>query len=300
VHPTANHLLKETLIRIDGAYALSTIRAYKANFERFIRFCEKLNANALPANPFTVARYIAQLTKSGLRSSSIRIAVASISSIHKLNELSDPTQHADVRIEMRRMHRTLGRSSKQAFGITRPILQKMLSALGDDLRSLRDKAILLTAYDTLCRRSELVMLRIEDLQLGESGIGYIRLRKSKTDQESMGRLIQLSLEAQHAITCWIKSGNLNFEGYLFKAIYVQTALEQGIHSSQLNRIFKRIARAAKLEPEMISRISGHSFRVGAAQDLANSGASLPILLNKGRWTKTDTVMRYIEEAQIYL
>jgi hypothetical protein len=43
-------------------------------------------------------------------------------------------------------------------------------------------------------------------------------------------------------------------------------------------------------------ISGHSMRVGAAQDLMLSGATLPILMNRGRWSKTDTVMRYIENA----
>lgn len=124
MHPTANQLLMETLIRIDGAYAPSTIRAYRANFERFIQFCEKRETDALPASPSDVGLYIAQLTKSGLKSSSIRIAVASISSIHKPNSFGDPTQHPDVKIELRRMHRTLGRSCQQAFGITAPILEK--------------------------------------------------------------------------------------------------------------------------------------------------------------------------------
>ena len=47
---------------------------------------------------------------------------------------------------------------------------------------------------------------------------------------------------------------------------------------------------------MVGQISGHSMRVGAAQDLLLSGASLPMIMNRGRWSKTDTVMRYIESA----
>ncbi len=43
-------------------------------------------------------------------------------------------------------------------------------------------------------------------------------------------------------------------------------------------------------------ISGHSMRVGAAQDLLNSGASMPIIIQRGRWSKTDTVMRYVEHS----
>jgi len=53
-------------------------------------------------------------------------SLAAISSIHKLNQFTDPTQNANVKIELRRMHRTLGRYSKQAFGITAPIPEKIL------------------------------------------------------------------------------------------------------------------------------------------------------------------------------
>ena len=38
------------------------------------------------------------------------------------------------------------------------------------------------------------------------------------------------------------------------------------------------------------------MRVGAAQDLLISGASLPLIMQRGRWSKTDTVMRYIENT----
>ena len=65
---------------------------------------------------------------------------------------------------------------------------------------------------------------------------------------------------------------------------------------QVNRIYKRIARKAGLDEWVIEGISGHSMRVGAAQDLLNSGASMPIIMQRGRWSKTDTVMRYLEHG----
>ena len=43
---TATKLLQETIARIDGAYAYSTIRAYKADFNKFIEFCEERNEDA--------------------------------------------------------------------------------------------------------------------------------------------------------------------------------------------------------------------------------------------------------------
>ena len=69
-----------------------------------------------------------------------------------------------------------------------------------------------------------------------------------------------------------------------------------LNSGQVNRIYKRIARDARLDEFIIERISGHSMRVGAAQDLLNSGASMPIIMQRGRWSKTDTVMSYPEHS----
>jgi hypothetical protein len=34
-------ILEKTVQKIEGAYAPSTIRAYKSSFERFIQFCEE-------------------------------------------------------------------------------------------------------------------------------------------------------------------------------------------------------------------------------------------------------------------
>ena len=297
---TANELLLETLIRIDGAYAPSTIRAYKTSFERFIQFCESSEASPLPADPQEVSRYILALTTSGLKSSSIRIIVAAISSIHKLNLLNDPTQHPAVKIEMRRMHRTLGRYTKQAFGITAPILEKMLCATADNLRGIRDRALVLLAYDSMCRRSELVSLRISDIHLDiEGNITQmkIRLRKSKTDQELQGRWIFPTKRSADAITIWINQAKLD-DGYLFRGINNAIDITHELKSSQINRIYKRLAKDAKLPKEIIDHISGHSMRVGAAQDLLKSGASMPAIMNRGRWSKTDTVMRYLENTSI--
>ena len=57
-------MLKETITRIDGAYAPSTIRAYKSNFEKFIEFCDNEKLDALPAHKNSVASYIKHLAKS--------------------------------------------------------------------------------------------------------------------------------------------------------------------------------------------------------------------------------------------
>jgi site-specific recombinase XerD len=295
---TSNELLKDTINKIEGAYAPATIRAYKSNFEKFILFCDEINECALPANSNLVAQYVKTLTGGHLKSNSIRIAVAAIATIHKLIQAPDPTQNPEVKLEVRRMYRTLGRESKQAYGITNITLHKLLSATDSNLRGIRDRALLLTAYDSLCRRSELVSLLVEDLiitdNLPEKSF-KLRLRRSKTDQEATGRWLYLSTEAQKALTDWLKATNLQ-SGKIFRGIRKKGELSDGLNSSHINRIFKRLAKTTRLDPNIIKQISGHSMRVGAAQDLLLSGASMPIIMNRGRWSKTDTVMRYVESA----
>ena len=294
----AAKLLQETILKIEGAYAPSTIRAYRADFSDFIRFCDTRNANALPTEPHLIVEYICQLTGSGRSSASIRRALCGLSAVHKLNRFDDPTKDPDVALEMRRMHRKLGRSSSQAGSINIGTLEKLLLATDDSIRGIRDRALLLVAYDTLCRRSELVSLQVKDIKINiKNGIetSSILLRKSKTDQDSTGKWLHLSQRAHLALMEWMKmlpEGQEMLYCGLNRALDISSRISAG----QINRIYKKIARKAGLNESEIEGISGHSMRVGAAQDLLNSGASMPIIMQRGRWSKTDTVMRYVEHS----
>ena len=171
--------------------------AYKVDFGEFIKYCDGIEKSALPAHPHSVVDFIIKLTNSGRSSASIRRAIAGIASVHKLNRFTDPTKDPDVMLEMRRMHRKLGRASHQALGVTAEILEKMLNATESNLKGIRDRALLLVAYDTLCRRSELVALRVEDVKTRViNGVENttILLRKSKTDQDAIGKWLHLSRE----------------------------------------------------------------------------------------------------------
>lgn len=296
-YSTPDKLLEETIKRIEGAYAPATIRAYKANFQSFIEFCDGQGVEACPASAESVAAYIAKIAASGLKASSIRIAVAAISAIHRLNRFPDPTKDPDVVIEVRRMHRRLGREAKQAYAINVQQLEKIVESVEDSLRGLRDKAILLLAYDSLCRRSELVCLRLEDVY-GLDGAEElrIRLRKSKTDQEALGRWLHMTERTRNAVRQWLDAAKIN-EGMLFRGIRPGNHLSEKLNTGAINKIYKRLAKRAALDTQIVEQISGHSLRVGAAQDLMSAGATMPVLMQRGRWTKPDTVMRYLENVR---
>ncbi len=290
-------MLAKTIEKIDGVYSPATIRAYRVDFGEFIKFCDGIGEVGLPAHAQSVVDFVIKLTNSGRSSASIRRAIAGIASVHKLNRFTDPTKDPDVMLEMRRMHRKLGRASHQALGVTAEILEKMLNATESNIKGIRDRALLLVAYDTLCRRSELVALRVEDVRTKMiNGVENttILLRKSKTDQDAIGRWLHLSKRTQVALNEWLNQ--LNAEtGPLFRGINSGQHIMQTLGAGQINRIYKKIARVSRIDSDLAGRISGHSMRVGHAQDLVSSGASLPIIMSMGRWSKSDSVMRYVEQ-----
>jgi site-specific recombinase XerD len=299
-HPSlgtvATNLLQATIAKIDGAYAPSTIRAYRVDFQDLIKFCIESNSVALPTAPCLIVKYICKLTNGGRSSASIRRAIAGIATIHKLNRFQDPTKDPDVILEMRRMHRKLGRASNQAQPVTATILDKLLNATDDSIRGVRDRALLLVAYDTLCRRSELAALQVEDVKTIIKDEGEkltILLRRSKTDQDSTGKVLHISQRAKEALKEWMKILSAD-HGQLFRGINRAQSITSSLGASQINRIYKYIAKNAGLNSKFIKGISGHSMRVGHAQDLVASGASMAKIMSKGRWSKTDTLMRYVE------
>ncbi|MBU3621095.1 hypothetical protein [Polynucleobacter sp. CS-Odin-A6] len=209
----ASRLLIKTLQRIEGAYAPATIRAFGAHFNTFIIYCKENQTAPLSTHPSVVSNYINSLSDGKFTSTYIRRILVLISTIHKLNRLEDPTKDCDVQLAMRKMHRKLGRFSKQVAAITKDILQKMLLATGLDLRGIRDRALLQVAYDTLCRRSELVDLMVQDITKNVSTTQQrfclsIKLRKSKSDQNSRGKWLHLSELGSVALQEWLIAANL--------------------------------------------------------------------------------------------
>lgn len=289
-------LLQELLLRLDGAYAPNTLRAYHADMLEFIAYCTEIHKNALPALPETVASFLLISSEQGIKTATIRRKVSSISAIHRLSYLQDPTKHPEVKIALRKISRQLGSRFDQAFPVTRSILDKMLTVCGNDLRGLRNRALLHLAYDSMCRRSEVVSLSVQDMEwFSDEGLSIL-LRKSKTDQHGSGKWIHLSSKASQAVMDWLNAAQIK-DGFILRGILPNGQITDSLCDSRLSRIYKSLAKRAGLGDRIVQSISGHSMRVGGAQDLLIQGASLPQIMVKGGWAKTDTVMRYVERVR---
>jgi integrase len=118
----------------------------------------------------------------------------------------DPTAAQLVRSEHRAARRHLGTRQRQARGIRFKgdvedldgpaaglSLTALLKACRKDLLGLRDAALLLTAYDTGCRRSELIAVAVGDIEEPDGeGASTLFIPTSKSDPEKGGAFAYLS------------------------------------------------------------------------------------------------------------
>lgn len=287
--------LQKALERLQGAYADNTLRAYKSDFEKFIEWCETREVCPLPASPETISEYVAAETEI-LKPATILRRVMSIGRIHRFSRHPDPTQDEEVFLALRRMHRSKGRRQQQVIGMTAALRDRLIAAVGDDIHGLRDKLLLRLAYDSMRRRSEVVALRVQDIKQNPDGSGSVLLRFSKTDPEGEGRIIKLSSETMGVMNEWIQRAGLT-DGTIIRNVTRYGNVGKQLCPESVSRIIKRLAESAGLPAAVVNRLSGHSPRVGAAQDMLAEGKTLIQIMHRGGWRKPETVYRYIEHAE---
>ena len=280
--------------KLEGAYSPNTLRAYRADFELFERWCQANAKIPLPASPSSVAEFISSRAPFDA-STTLKRRLSGVRKVHRLLKLPNPVDDEDVAISLRRALRQKRRRPKQALGLTSQILNEMLDACDDSLAGLRNRAMLQVGYDTLCRRSELVALCLEDLRRTSDGEAQILIRRSKTDPFGDGRVGRISAQGLSALNQWHQASDIQ-AGPMFRRINGSSVGADFLNPYTINRIIKNLAQRAGYTKEVASHLSGHSLRVGAAQDLMSGGRDVLAIMKAGGWRSINVVARYIEAA----
>ncbi len=275
----------------DGAFSANTERAVRADLAIYTAWCAEQGRPALPAGPDTIAAFVDAMAATRAPAT-VRRYVASIAVAHRAISRAEAVKSPAVKFALQRMHRGKGRRQAQALGLTWPIRQRLLEAAGDRLIDARNRALVAVAYDTLLRRSELAALQVSDLVVGKTGAATVLVRNGKTDAEGRGDVLYLVRDSMALVREWLVRSGVS-EGRLFRSLS-RGQLGEALDQSQIPRIYKAMARRAGLEPETVERLSGHSTRVGAAQDMIACGVELPAILQAGRWKSPAMVNRYGE------
>lgn len=197
---------------VRASRSTNTARAYAADWERFRRWCESHARSSLPADPETVANYLAEHADL-LRDdrtcvyapATISRWVATINGRHREGGFLPPGAHEGVARVLAGVRRDRATPPKRAEALGLAMLRTVLEAIPrggwpQALIGRRDTAILLMGFAGAFRRSELAGLVVENVVVHLDDGLHVRLATSKTDQEAAGAVVALPY-GHDPVTC---------------------------------------------------------------------------------------------------
>jgi hypothetical protein len=99
------------------------------------------------------------------------------------------------------------------------------------------------------------------------------------------------------VRTWLRVARIT-DGPLFRSVRASGKVGARLHAASVSPILKKLARRAApalrrhgIDPE---GVSGHSCRVGMAQDLVAAGFDVVAIMQAGRWKSPEMVTRYTE------
>lgn len=283
--------LQGIFIRCQGAYAERTLRSYRNDLEHFRVWCEASGACAIPASPQTIAAFIDDQTQTKALST-VKRRVEAVKFAHRMLNLPSPVADSEVKLALRRALRANRARPKQSQGLTHAMLGRILAGCPDTLAGKRDAAIVCVGYDSLARSYELSQLTVEHLA---EDCATLLIPRAKNDPTGVGRIAYLSARTRAVLGAWLEESGI-VTGPLFQGLHTRKLSGRPLSTSAIRRLVKRAAMRADIEEGEAERISGHSMRVGAAQDMMIAGLDHIAIMQAGGWKTLDVVARYVENA----
>ena len=268
---------------LESVLSDNTQRVYGAQWRLFADWCGDVCLQSLPAEPLTVARYLAARAGSGASIATMRLAASAIAKAHEWAKQESPCRDAGGRASLKGWGRRLSKPQRQAGVLTADVLAVIRLTAVQPRRRGRgietpeqaaqrarfDLALVAVLSDGGLRRSEAAALTWGDLQRWDDGSGRITVVRSKTDVEAQGAVVAITPAAMRSLDA-IRPMGVGGEVKVF-----------GLSESQIDRRVKVIAKAAGLVDWEL--FSGHSGRVGMARRMAQNGAPTHEIERQGRW-----------------
>ena len=214
------------------AKAENTRIAYRAAVRAWCGWCGYRGLPSLPAAGADVATFLAAERHRGLAPNTIDLRRAAIRYLHRAAGCAVPTSDvcvAETVAGIRRDAARKGQVPEKKAAATASIIRQMLAEIPDDLRGLRDKALILVAFAGALRRSELVSIRVERLEQTERGL-RLTIPKSKGSQAA-GVIVPLpygetELCPVRALARWREAAGIT-AGPVFRRIWLAKQVKAG-------------------------------------------------------------------------
>jgi site-specific recombinase XerD len=286
--------------------AKATRTAYASDFRIWAAWCLARGLDALAPTPAALCAFLADEAKRGRRPSTISRRLAAIKDrlesegVLGENEKS-PTAHRAVKDTIAGIRRTVGAAPVRKKAATADIVIGMAAESGS-LRALRNRAIILLGFAGAFRRSELVALDVADLEECSEGL-LIHIRRSKTDQEGVGRKVAIPRGEiacpVAALKSWLEAAGIT-TGAVFVRVYNrrrQFHRNERLAARNVAAIVK--AAAAKLGLDS-SAFAGHSLRAGFVTSAVKRGANLIKITDVTGHRSLEMLKTYSRDAEAFV
>ena len=167
---------------LEAVLSNNTRRVYGAQWRLFNEWCDSVGLPSLPAQPLTVARYLAVRAGDGAAVATLRLATSAIAKVHEWAGHDSPCRDRGVREALKGWGRQLARPQRQAGALTADVLS----------------VIRLTAPKPRARGRGLETAE-QAAQRWDDGSGRITVIRSKTDAEAQGAVVAITPAAMRAL-----------------------------------------------------------------------------------------------------
>jgi integrase/recombinase XerD len=274
-----------------NTYADNTEIAMYSDFVKYLEFCNSVGQSALPFRDFNVDLYLSNMMAKGNKRSAIDRHIASLVKWADILEIDDPRRSFKVKARINEIRKKVKKNKRQAEGLRIEHLMKALEMFNPEVpRDCQDITLLFVGFETLCRQSELVSFDWPEFKLQSDGTGILELCFSKTDQDGDGAKLFLSKNTSNLLLGWqLVSNSKGVASPIFRGIYSNGCMGGRLSTRGVQRCFKRIATRLNLEPSVFS---GHSTRVGAAQEMVERNIDSAKIMLSGRWVTMHMLTQY--------
>ena len=242
-------------------YAIHTLAAYRRDIRNYYEFCEERELDPDPVVLKNLRIWVAAMMAGGAGPASVRRRISSIKGycdfLLKNGEIeSNPAEF----LVLPKTERNLP-SFVDDEGFS-DLFEAVLKKQGAEFPELRDRVLLLTAYCTGMRRSELVALRVADVDLEGGSLKVVRGKGGK------GRLLPILPELGEEMADYLRLRSLVVSGG--NDAFFVTDKGRPVYDKFIYRLsvkyLSMITTSAKKGPHVIR----HSF----ATAMLNSGACI--------------------------
>jgi integrase/recombinase XerD len=276
-------------VQVERGLAPNTVIAYRSDLEKFARFCVTRKLPLARLGREQVVDFLGRLYRQGLDSRSVARQLATLRSFFRFllqEEIlrRDPTEHIESPRVWKRLPKFLSLEEVERL-LAQPDAATLLG--------LRDKAMLELLYATGLRVSELVNLKVGDVQLEA---GYLRC----LGKGSKERVVPLGRKAIAAVEAYLRRGRPQLVKRRASAHLFLSRRGQGMTRQHFWHLLGGYVRAAGIR----TRLSPHGLRHSFATHLLERGAdlrSVQVLLGHADISSTEIYTHVAQERlkQVY-